>query len=164
MRGCIINYFPPQVRERHVQAGGVPRGRGGEPRGGPVRLEHERVAVPLGRRQLRHEGPPPERFERASEKDTKLAQKLGQLQQFTAVLPPECMGQLASFGPTEHRSRCSAGRRRRGARSTPGHSAAVGIREQRIGGFRGAHLNPLGLFLRTSVPCIWHFLSAFRPA
>jgi hypothetical protein len=37
----------------------------------------------------------------ASEKDTKLVQKLVQLQSFigTAV-PQECMGQLASFGPT----------------------------------------------------------------
>jgi hypothetical protein len=35
-----------------------------------------------------------------SEKDAKLAQKLGQLQPFIAVLPLECMGQLASFGPT----------------------------------------------------------------
>ena len=35
-----------------------------------------------------------------SEKDAKLAQKLGQLQHFLAVLPQECMGQLASFGPT----------------------------------------------------------------
>ena len=36
----------------------------------------------------------------ASEKDAKLAQKLGQLQPFLAVFPQECMGQLASFGPT----------------------------------------------------------------
>jgi hypothetical protein len=35
-----------------------------------------------------------------SEKDTKLAQKLGQLQPFTATFPQELMGQLASFGPT----------------------------------------------------------------
>jgi hypothetical protein len=35
-----------------------------------------------------------------SEKDAKLAQKLGQLQPFAAVFPQECMGQLASFGPT----------------------------------------------------------------
>ena len=28
------------------------------------------------------------------------AQKLGQLQPFVDVLPPECMGQLAFFGPT----------------------------------------------------------------
>jgi hypothetical protein len=33
----------------------------------------------------------------ASEKDAKLTQKLGQHQPFTAVLPQECMGQLASF-------------------------------------------------------------------
>ena len=35
-----------------------------------------------------------------SEKDAKLAQKLGQLQPFIAVFPPECTGQLAYFGPT----------------------------------------------------------------
>jgi hypothetical protein len=35
----------------------------------------------------------------ASEKDAKLAQKLGQLQPFTALFPRECMGQLASSGP-----------------------------------------------------------------
>jgi hypothetical protein len=29
-----------------------------------------------------------------------LAQKLDQLQPFIAVFPQECMGQLASFGPT----------------------------------------------------------------
>jgi hypothetical protein len=38
--------------------------------------------------------------ERMSEKDTKLTQKLGQLQPFMAVFPPECVGQLASSGPT----------------------------------------------------------------
>ena len=36
---------------------------------------------------------------RISEEDVKLAQKMGQLQPFIAVLPQECMGQLASFGP-----------------------------------------------------------------
>ena len=36
----------------------------------------------------------------ASEKDAKLAQKLGQLQPFIAVFPHACMGQLASVGPT----------------------------------------------------------------
>ena len=35
-----------------------------------------------------------------SEKDAKLAQKLGQLQPFIAVFPQECVGQLASFGPS----------------------------------------------------------------
>jgi hypothetical protein len=35
-----------------------------------------------------------------SEKDTKLAQKLGQLQPVMAVFLLESMGQLASFGPT----------------------------------------------------------------
>jgi hypothetical protein len=38
-----------------------------------------------------------------SEKDAiMLAQKLGQLRPFKAAFPQECMGQLASFGPTYH--------------------------------------------------------------
>ena len=41
-----------------------------------------------------------DRHFRISEKDTKLAQKLGQLQPFIAVFPPERVGQLASVGPT----------------------------------------------------------------
>jgi hypothetical protein len=32
--------------------------------------------------------------------DAQLAQKSGQLQPFLAVFPRDCMGQLASFGPT----------------------------------------------------------------
>ena len=36
----------------------------------------------------------------SSEKDTKLAQKLGQLQPFVPVFPQECMGQLVYAGPT----------------------------------------------------------------
>jgi hypothetical protein len=36
----------------------------------------------------------------ASEKDAKLAQKLGQLHPFLAVFPQYCVGQLGSFGPT----------------------------------------------------------------
>ena len=36
----------------------------------------------------------------AGEKDATLAQKLGQLQPFIDVFPQECMGQLASVGPT----------------------------------------------------------------
>ena len=43
-----------------------------------------------------------------SETDAELAQKLGQLQPFTAVFPQECMGQLVSFGPASHLPR-SAG-------------------------------------------------------
>jgi hypothetical protein len=38
-------------------------------------------------------------FEKAR-KDAKLAQKLGQLQPSIAASAQECMGQLASFGPT----------------------------------------------------------------
>ena len=39
---------------------------------------------------------------RLSEKDSKLAQKFGQLEPFiaAAVYQQECMGQLASFGPS----------------------------------------------------------------
>ena len=44
--------------------------------------------------------PQPARQRGQSEKDAKLAQKLGQLQPFIVVFPQECMGQLASFGPT----------------------------------------------------------------
>ena len=36
----------------------------------------------------------------ASEKDAKLAKKLGQLQPYIAVFPQGCTRQLASFGPT----------------------------------------------------------------
>jgi hypothetical protein len=42
-----------------------------------------------------------------SEKDAQLAQKVGRLQPFIAVFPPECMGQHASFWPACHRSRYS---------------------------------------------------------
>ena len=35
-----------------------------------------------------------------SEKDAALTQTLGQLQPFIAAFPQECMGHLASFGPT----------------------------------------------------------------
>jgi hypothetical protein len=38
--------------------------------------------------------------QRQGEKDATLARKLAQFQPFIAVFPPECMGQLASFGPT----------------------------------------------------------------
>jgi hypothetical protein len=37
---------------------------------------------------------------RPGERDAKLAQELGHLQPFIAVFPRECVGQLASFGPT----------------------------------------------------------------
>jgi hypothetical protein len=50
----------------------------------------------LPHRQLHRRG----RQLHASEKNVKLAQKLGQLQPFLAVFPQECMGQLAYFGPT----------------------------------------------------------------
>jgi hypothetical protein len=31
-------------------------------------------------------------------------------------------------------------------------------------GVQGGHLNPLGLFLCTSIPCIWSILTAFLPS
>jgi hypothetical protein len=40
-----------------------------------------------------------------SEEDAELAQRLGQLHYFVAVFSQECMGQLASFGPTSRLSR-----------------------------------------------------------
>jgi hypothetical protein len=42
--------------------------------------------------------PPP--LPPSSEKGAELAQNLGRLQPFMAVFPLQCMGQLASFGPT----------------------------------------------------------------
>jgi hypothetical protein len=39
-------------------------------------------------------------MEDTSEEDSELAQKLGQFQPFLAAFPPECVGQLASSGPT----------------------------------------------------------------
>ena len=40
-----------------------------------------------------------------------------------------------------------------------------GMRQgERDKGVEGDHLNPLGLFLRTSLPFIWRILSAFLPA
>jgi hypothetical protein len=44
-------------------------------------------------------------FRTEGEKNTKLAQKLDQLQPFIAVFPQDCIGQLASFGTTSHLSR-----------------------------------------------------------
>jgi hypothetical protein len=45
-----------------------------------------------------------------------------------------------------------------------GHQAAQEAgRFKEIGG-SGAHLNPLGLFLRTSITFIWRILSACLPA
>ena len=49
---------------------------------------------------IRHLPPCTARLTVDSEKDAKLAQKLGQLQAFMAVFPQECVGQLAPFGPT----------------------------------------------------------------
>ena len=42
--------------------------------------------------------------------------------------------------------------------------AGAGRGGRKRSGVRGAHLSPLGLFLRTSAPFIWRVLSAFPPA
>jgi hypothetical protein len=46
----------------------------------------------------------------------------------------------------------------------PAHSGYAFLPGRNRYGVQGAHLNPLGLFLRTSVPFIWRMLSAFLPA
>jgi hypothetical protein len=64
-------------------------------------LQRWQLGQPLEQLQRRHRrGRRRELPQPTSEKDAKLAQKLGQLQPFIAVFPHECMGQLASFGPT----------------------------------------------------------------
>ena len=68
---------------QRVHLGGLLRRRGGAGLRGPDR----------GAAQARRRRP-------QSENDTKLVQKLGQLQPFLTVFPQECLGQLASFGPT----------------------------------------------------------------
>ena len=83
--------------ERDVAAVGV-RAVGGAAQGSAAGHRLQRVGG-----LLRHDRRQPVRSQdepRASEKDTKLAQKLGQLQPFVAAFPRECVGQLASFGPT----------------------------------------------------------------
>jgi hypothetical protein len=57
-------------------------------------------AVPSDEPQLDRRAMPDLRRRQASEKDAKLAQKLGQPQAFMAVFRLKCVGQLASFGPT----------------------------------------------------------------
>ena len=49
--------------------------------------------------RLRHEEAAQQQ-QHASEEDAELAQRLGQLQPFIAVVRAECVGQLAPFGPT----------------------------------------------------------------
>ena len=96
------------------------RGKAGQPQW-QVPFGITCLALPLSRFSLPHalrRAPRPGRLSalsvihsrsgRASEKDAKLAQKLGQLQPFIAVFPQECIGQLAYFGPTLLLSRSSA--------------------------------------------------------
>ena len=59
-----------------------------------------RKAAPESTRKRRRPEAEPGAAFAPSEKDAKLAQKLGQLQPFIAAFPQECMGQLASFVPT----------------------------------------------------------------
>jgi hypothetical protein len=50
-------------------------------------------------------------------------------------------------------------------RACPGLDRTVRAGEKHIwGSAQGAHLNPLGLFLCTSIPCIWSILSACLPS
>ena len=83
-----------------------------------------------------------------SEKDAKLARKLGQLQPFLVVFPQECKGQLGSFGQPNiflaavpgvgagapRRGGAPRGRPRAG-RAELGHSNAPG---HRVGGVQSA--------------------------
>ena len=43
-------------------------------------------------------------------------------------------------------------------------TVADGEKQRRAYGVQGVHLNPLGLFLCTSIPCIWSILSACPPS
>ena len=65
---------------------------------GPWRHFHAPMFGLFGRKsRMKHTG----RLKMLSEKDAKLAQKLGERQPLiAAVFPQECTGQLASFGPT----------------------------------------------------------------
>ena len=74
-----------------VPLGERPEPAASGPRCGPVSLQPRPSEKDAGPVSLQP---------RPSEKDAELAQKLGQLQPFIAVFPQECMGQLASFGPT----------------------------------------------------------------
>ena len=74
--------------------GYVTAGGGGGDRAAPVRRrDPASLHQPDGGRR-------PRGGAREREKDTKLAQMLGQLQPSIAVYPYECMGQLASCGTT----------------------------------------------------------------
>ena len=72
--GLTAQHDMARRRDRRLSRAAVPAGR-----------RHEPLAVPLWS---------------ASEKDTKLAQKLGQLQPFMAEFLLECTGQLVYCGPT----------------------------------------------------------------
>ena len=77
------------------------RARCGQPLPREFRKSHFRTPSPLlWIRFAMHSGAAYGQVVPCSEKDAKLAQKSGQVQPFLAVLPPECVGQLASFGPT----------------------------------------------------------------
>ena len=82
----------------------------------------------------------------ASEKDTKLAQKLAQLQPFMAVFPQEYMGQLAYFGPPNNFLVAAANRECRRAAAEPPRWRLhnVNTRDGSSAGPRGPP-GPLGL-------------------
>ena len=112
MRGGIIRYSPPQVQD---------------PRRGRPRQPGRGVLVP-GRDRL-HAA---ER--RPSKRDAKLAQKLGRLQPFIAVLPQECMANLHLLGQPDTLLAPVVLQRARGgarARGAPPHVRAVGRLEHR---------------------------------
>ena len=85
----------PSVRGRQRGASGYPNSKLRSPRAAAVAAARAAAAAEAAerRQQLADR-------RASSEKAAKLAQKLSQLQPFTPVLPQECMGQLASFGPT----------------------------------------------------------------
>jgi ankyrin repeat protein len=117
---CLMNHpvrsFPPPVTQRRPHFVALPMQLPCDRRWpavrGPWLREGPRAGLRGGADQggLRHRGGECRRTHRPAnrrngeqqgcEKDTKLAQKLGQLQPFIAVLPQECMDQLAYFGPT----------------------------------------------------------------
>jgi hypothetical protein len=87
-------------QECEREGGEGERGRGRE-REGEGQWERQRERE-LGRDREHDERAPlaEPRCGTRSEKDAKLAQRLGQLQPVIAVSPQECVGQLPSFGPS----------------------------------------------------------------
>jgi hypothetical protein len=80
----------------------------------------------------------------------------------TATLESICVGTRAGFLLAGHTLAHRAEAERHLA-TVFGELEGVPRREKEIGG-SGGSLEPLGLFLRTSIPFIWRILSAFLPA